>query len=218
MIQSAQEIPTDIRIDGNGMLISGTGDRYLEIAAGLRCHVSDVRIDPSHGWLGTGGPAMSFDIGGYACSFKGCMVNSTGHPINAGCLIESGEACWIRDCIAEDAGVTGFGIYDSVTSGILDCKATGCIYGAYIGAGNHGSVECQVKGGAYWCNQQGILCGNSKRSIISGVTCTRNSEWGIKIATAEQGSLVADNTGTGNGFGFATAQPDCEVTFNNVRS
>lgn len=215
MIQSAESIPTDIRIEGNGMVLSGTGDRYLEIAAGLRCHVSGIRIDPSHGWLGTGGPAMSFDIGGYECSFTDCVVNSDGHPINAGCIIESGERCWIQNCTAEYAGVTGAGLYACVESYILDCVSTGCVYGAYIGSG---SVECQVRGGSYWCNQQGVLVGGGKRNIISGVTSSYNTQCGIKIASGEQDSIVSGCVGIGNALKFLEVQPDCNVSINNVRS
>lgn len=215
MIQSVESIPTDIRIEGNGMVISGTGDRYLEIAAGLRCHVSGIIIDPSAGWLGTGGPAMSMDVGGYQCSFTDCVVNSDGHPINAGCIIESGERCWIQNCTAEYAGVTGAGLYACIDSYIIDCVSTGCVYGAYIGAG---SVECQIKGGSYWCNQQGVLVGGGKRNIISGVTSSYNTQCGIKIASGEQDSIVSDCSGIGNALKFLEVQPDCRVSINNVRS
>lgn len=215
MIQSAESIPSDIRIEGNGMVVSGTGDRYLEIAAGLRCHVSGIRIDPSHGWLGTGGPAMSMDIGGYECSFSDCVVNSDGHPINAGCIIESGECCKIQGCVAEYAGVTGAGLYACIESYILDCVSTGCVYGAYIGSG---SVECQVRGGSYWCNQQGVLVGGGKRNIISNVTSSYNTQCGIKIASGEQDSIVSDCVGVGNALKFLEVQPDCNVSINNVRS
>lgn len=215
MIQSVESIPTDIRIEGNGMKISGTGDRYLEIAAGLRCHVSGIRIDPSHGWLGTGGPAMSFDIGGYLCSFTDCVVNSDGHDINAGCIIESGERCTIQNCTAEYAGVTGAGLYASVGSYIIGCESTGCVYGAYIGSG---SVECQIRGGSYWCNQQGVLVGGGKRNIIANVTSSYNTQCGIKIASGEQDSIVSDCVGVGNTLKFLEVQPDCNVSINNVRS
>ena len=220
MIQSVESIPTDIRIEGNGMTLSGTGDRYLEIAAGLRCHVSGIRIDPSRGWLGSGGPAMSFDIGGYQCSFSDCVVNSDGHPINAGCIVESGERCWIQNCTAEYAGVTGFGLYDCIDSYILDCVATGCVYGAYMGSDgiHHGCRECQIRGGSFWGNQQGVLVGASKRSIISHVTSSYNTQCGIKIASAEKDSIVSDCVGIGNNLKFLEIQPDCEVSVNNIRS
>lgn len=158
---------------------------------------------------------MSFDIGGYLCSFSDCVVNSDGHPINAGCIIESGERCWIQNCTAEYAGVTGAGLYACIDSYILDCVSTGCVYGAYIGAG---SVECQVRGGSYWGNQQGVLVGGGKRNIIANVTSSYNTQCGIKIASGEQDSIVSDCVGVGNALKFLEVQPDCNVSINNVRS
>ncbi len=220
MIQSVESIPTDIRIDGNGMSVSGTGDRYFEIAAGLRCQVSGVRIDPSHGWLGVGGPAMSFDIGGYLCSFTNCVINSVGQEINAGAIIESGERCTIQGCTAEYTGRVGVGLYDCVSSYLVDCVSTGCTYGAYIGSDGImvGCRDCGVRGGTFWNNQQGVLCGVSQRSIISGLTCNYNTQCGIKIATNEVDSIVSDCCGVGNALKFLEVQPDCRISVNNIRS
>src|SRR5260370_20655242 len=59
--------PKDITIDGVGMLISGTSTRYIEIIAGIRCTMMNLRFDSS---LGSADDVhASFDEGGFLNRF-----------------------------------------------------------------------------------------------------------------------------------------------------
>lgn len=199
-ILEALTVPTDIRILGNGMQVSGTADRYVEIAAGKRCLVSGLYSDNGDGALGALSPAMSFDIGGVECRFEDCIVESYGNSTNAGCILESCERSTISNCQARYAGITGFGLYDCDACAVINSHAYGCIYGGFMGSDGVqvGCSECKIQGGTFWNNQQGILIGFNERSKISDVDCSYNTQNGIKIASGEADACITNISAIGN--------------------
>lgn len=190
-----------IRIDGRGMRITGTADRYVEIAGAWDCEVSGIHTDTSGGNLGAGSIALSYDIGCLRCVFRDIHVDSTGAAINGGVIIESGERCLIERCSAENLGTggaaTGVALYDSWDSALVDCHAWGCYYGAgFVGAnGCHG---CTIRGGSYWKNTYGIITGNGTRNQIDDVDCVANTSAGIYLA-ADLNPQVSNARCQGNG-------------------
>ncbi len=199
-IEAVLDLPRDIHIIGNGMTISGTGDRYLELAAAQRCSIQGLNADTSAGTLGVGSPAMALDIGCCECHFSNCSVESKASEINGGIIVESGERCSISNCTAAHAGRTGFALYDCTSSTIVDCHAFGCYYGAYVATDGImvGCRDCSIRGGTYWNNQHGIIIGASQRTKVSDVDCSHNRENGIFLATYEKDCLLHNISCVGN--------------------
>lgn len=219
LVQGVASIPRDITIEGNGMRISGTGDRYVEIAAGLQCLVSDLHADTQHGGLSDDSPAMSFDIGGNYCSFVDCSVESEAFLINDGIIVESGYECTIKRCRTSHTGVTGLGLYDCAQCSIIDCSASHAAYGGYIGLDGtgEGCRHCMIKGGTFTFCQHGIHVGASYSSVITCLSCHRNYESGIKISTNEIGCSISEVNLSENIQARLIVQPGCQCFINNVK-
>lgn len=192
-------IVKNIRIEGRGMKITGTADRYVEIAGAWDCDVSGIQTNTSDGYLGSGSIALSYDIGCLRCVFRDIYVDSTDHSISGGVIIESGERCLIERCNVENIGTTastGVALYDSWDSQLIDCHAWGAYYGAAF-TGNGGEYGCAIRGGSYWNNTYGIIVGNGTRSLIDDVDCVANTSAGIYLA-AELNPTVSNVRCQGN--------------------
>lgn len=216
LVEGVKSIPEDITILGNGMQISGTGDRYVEIAAAKHCKVSNLHADNEHGHLADDSPAMSFDIGGHTSHFHHCSVISPQEKINDGIIIESGYNCMIHKCSAQDIEAAGLGLYASYGSRIVQGKASNCEYGAYVGAGE-GCRNCDVSEGAYTGNRYGVHFGASYDTQVDEVRCDKN-QVGIFCSTNEQDSSITDCTCSGNTIAPVMIQPGCSVSINNLRA
>ncbi len=186
-------IPRDIRIEGRGMLVTGTADRYFEFGGTWDSVVSDVHMDPSGGALGVGSLAASWDIGCLRCRWEDCTVDSAGAAINGGMTIESGESCHIIRCTAKNLGTGGaaaaHAVYDSWFCTIQDCNGSGSYYGA-AHTGNAGGVDCEIRGGSYFGNTVGVIVGNGQRSRLIGVAAVGNTT-GFKINTEDDPKMEA---------------------------
>jgi hypothetical protein len=216
LVEGVKSIPQDINILGNGMKISGTGDRYVEFAAAKHCEVIDLHADNEHGHLADDSPAMSFDIGGLRSSFHRCSVVSPQAKINDGIIIESGYNCMIYFCSAQDIEVAGLGLYASYGSRISQGKASNCEYGAYVGGGE-GCRNCDVIGGSYENNRYGVHFGASYDTQVSNVRCD-NNQVGIFCSTNEQRSATTGCTCNGNKIAPIVIQPGCSVNVNSLRA
>jgi hypothetical protein len=186
-------IPRNIRIEGKGMRVTGTGDRYFEFGGTWDSEVSCVRIDATGGALGALSLAASWDIGCLRCKFVDCTLDSYGTNINGGFAIESGEQCHIIRCSATNVGTgssgAGFAIYDSWFCTTQDCAGSGGYYGI-AHTGNGGEIDCEIRGGTYYGNTIGVLVGNGQRSRMNGVAAINNGT-GFKINTEDDPKMVA---------------------------
>lgn len=218
LVESVRSVPENIVIVGNGMQISGTGDRYVELAAARHCRVSGLIADTKHGGLGPKSPAMSFDIGGYCSHFVDCQVESKDLPINSGVIIESGCLCTIKGCQVRHASVCGVGLYDSHLCEIVGCSAYWCHDGAYIGhdGTDEGCTMCEIRDGTYINCDHGVHFGGSRESLIEDVACSDNRIAGIKCSTHEQASRIQAARCYRNQVAPVIVQPDCEVEIDGL--
>lgn len=110
-------VPTDIRIDGRGMLITGAMDRFIELAQAFRCRVSGIRMltTTAHTDL-----VASFDVGGYDCIFEDIEIDGAGTR-GLGIALESVEKGAIINCRVKRLTSYGIALYDC-----CDCRVDGC--------------------------------------------------------------------------------------------
>jgi hypothetical protein len=197
------ERPRKIRILGNGMTITGTGDRYIEFQSAIDCYVEYVRLDASEGaatslWF-------SWDNGCVNCEAKNVTCIGTG-PHSAGILnIETSENCRFVRCSATGATnelASGFAIWDSFGCSLIDCSASGNYMGAVISAvGNTlGSLECTINGGHFDGNaSHGInIAGGSCGTLVTGTAADHNRTAGLNVAGTTCATQIRDFRATGN--------------------
>src|SRR5882724_1595428 len=112
---------SDINISGGGAIITGTGDRAIEIANGRNCLVKDFNITPTSGMFTS--IACSFDVGTVGCIFNNIQVDcgsvAGGTVAAAGIAVESGYDVKLRYCRVIN-GTIGFFIPDSRCSEIIN--------------------------------------------------------------------------------------------------
>jgi hypothetical protein len=137
----------DITIEGNGMTITGTGDRFVELEGAYRCKVSGLNMT-----LGTTSMAgASLDIGSFNSSFERINVDGGGNASTYGVLMESAEKCKSIQCNVTRAA-NGITMYDSAVSAIVDCNASSCSSISLNLTSNGmtlGCYKCRVRGGSY---------------------------------------------------------------------
>lgn len=196
-IRSVISIPTNIRIEGNGALISGTGDRYIEFAGAQDCLISGIRCNASLGHLDTQSALMSFDIGSLRCVFRDCHITHVGtNATGGGILLESAELCRVEDCSAGDIGTIGIAMWDCMDSAIVNSSGWGNSYGAYTGSNgiSVGCYRCTIQGGTYYKNSLiGVsLNGPSTEMRVIGASTHSNGVNGLKLAVSGSDASVAN--------------------------
>ena len=206
--------PTGICIDGRGMQLSGTGDRFVELSGAYDCHVSGLRVDAVDGNMSD--MAMSFDIGSLDCSFTDCHVDAPGSGAQYfGIALEGSERCAIRNCVTNRAKEYGQVIVDGIDCTIVGGRAdagaaTDFASGAFVlGTGaSLGCVDCVIddchsNGGAGGC-----VIGLSQRSRVV------NSSFNYAAAT---GISCTGGAVSGASFGYVSAK-GCAIGFNGGSS
>lgn len=190
--------PQDIIIQGNGMRMQGSGQRFIQIAMGVRCHVSGV---VGVAGAGFGDILYSFDVGSLDCVFEN-MEADGGNIANATCIaIESGERCSMRQCIARNApaGVSGFELFDCVNCVVEDCQSTmnGGMGLRFVSDGNEplGCESCEIRGGDYSRNSSGIWLKTGQDNKLSAVAAHFNAFQGLLIGDGvnSQIGVVVEN-------------------------
>lgn len=178
-----------IRIEGNGMTMSGTGARYVELIHGVTdCHVSNIRFDPLDGSVSE--RLLSFDI----ASFNNCaegLVGDGGGVTTIGYSVEAGEQCrlsdsWVRDCLNP-----GILIQDSANCTVARCQAYSCGSGlSLIAALDEGSNNNRVELCTFASNEIGILFEDgSSENTIADTTIRGNVVDGVRFVE-EAGTFV----------------------------
>jgi hypothetical protein len=109
----------DIHIEN--FTLTGTGDRLIEIVAGLRCYTRNIKLLPSSGMVSD--IAMSFDLGCYDCWGIDPFARGDGAPSSChGIALEGAESSgYVR------ADVARFPNYAQITLlGTIDCVLDHC--------------------------------------------------------------------------------------------
>lgn len=202
----------NVQIIGNGMTVSGTGDRAVSLVASNNCLVQGINVRNAT----FANYCCSFDLGGFQNTFKNMSVD--GGATSVACIaLESQERSNILYSKATNAkAVTGDGIRLTTSTQLLllDCEGTNNPSNGLIIATNSDPGEVtgcrlvRVIGGKY--NKNGsngirVTYGSSMGEII-GVTCGFNGAAGFEIFN-QVAAPVLDWTLTGcvavnNVYGF----------------
>lgn len=208
--------PTGITIHGNGMTMSGTGLRFIEIPGCYRCLIERINLNGSLGSITD--QAVSFDIGGVENTFDGMRLDGTSTMLD-GIDLESNERSQIINSFASNVRY-GFGIYDGTDIELRGNSATGCHGGVGIVGDitTVGGSGIRVIGGSYFGNTMvistipgaGIYVGRGSNSltatvgtIIDGVDL-KNNGYGVYVdgSTVPVNTKIANVTATGNTNGI----------------
>lgn len=206
-VRRLTSIPSDIRIDGNGMIVQGTADRFIEMIASVRCRIRGMRLlsPAAHTDL-----MASFDVGGYDNVFEDIEVDGAGIRSLA-IALESNEKSSLVRCRVRRSTGYGIALYDCVDCSVVDCESIGNQNGIALVADANavGCISCQVIGGkAHNNSQQGVLVSNgSSHCRIVGVSCNYNTLYGCLLngTNGEAGNVLMGVELNGNGSaGFVT--------------
>jgi Fe-S cluster biogenesis protein NfuA len=100
---------TDFHIFGNGMKITGTGDRAIEFSGALRCSVNEVNIVRDSGVFEAFG--ASFDVASTEVAFRRVSVDGgagvAATPTSVGLAMEAVVDGVIDDCVVTHIGASG---------------------------------------------------------------------------------------------------------------
>jgi hypothetical protein len=166
--------PQDIRIEGNGMTVSGTGDRAIELSGAWNCHVSGITVDTNDGAFSD--IIASFDIG----SFRSTMtdLDLSGSSITGGGIaFESAESCFGTRLTARNVTLSGNGV------GLFFVDCQGCVFTACVSEG------CRV-GATFDSGQASGNCG-TQDCVMTDMTITGAIGDGIKVQNGSSRNKVA---------------------------
>lgn len=227
-------IPQNIQILGNGMKITGTGARFLEIESSRNVLVQDVTFDTSGG-AGASAMWMSFDVGSYNCEGRRIYAYIPfGLAIGGTLSMESTEQVRYVDSLVQGlptsghaGGATdsvGFLGFDAQQSTWKNDNAIGLADGVRlmsgVGSGSLarlGSQHDRIEGGRFIGNSfAGIHVGDgptygSQDITIDGVMADSNGV-GVYLDTyAIDGrianSIITNNNLTGYGIWLNATGP-----------
>ena len=158
VIQTIGAINAHVVIHGNGMLVTGTGDRWMEFLGCRDCLVEDVNFDTSGGAISD--RAASWDLGSYHSTFRnvrvqGITLNQPTAPSASGLALEVAEDCLVDSSVVEGMGnYAGINLLGSVDCGVRDSHsrynvgANGLAFTS-DGSSTYGCLNCWAQGGDY---------------------------------------------------------------------
>lgn len=200
----------NLRIEGNGAILAGVCDRYVELQGALDCYIENLQLQVSASNTVADSFWMSIDNGSFRCEARGIIAAGTGADSDALLAIEASEAC--RYTLSSARGNTralssGFGIYDSVSCGLEQCTAFGNVFGAHVTATGNvlGSLECWIQGGEFSGNTtNGIQVDNgSTATWLHGCATEGNTTSGVSVGstvpTAAFGTKITSLRSRNNG-------------------
>lgn len=185
LVMRLASVPQDILIDGQGMLLTGTGVRFLELAAARRCVVKNLNVDASQGMPSD--LLMSFDIGSHDCTFENIRILGDGTPL-VGLALESADSSRIRDVFVQHCR-NGVVLYDSAFCMVDDAAIDACERGLLLTSdtgvndiSTRGCNDCTVsavstQGGSIGCQLQF----GTEDCVLIHLTCTGASSTGIVV-------------------------------------
>ena len=210
--------PHDITVLGNGMQVTGTGDRVTQFPYTLRGYVEDTHYVGISGSV-LGDTAFSFDVGSRECAFVRCSADMTGSGGSViGMMLESNERSYMEACNVRNAGGTGIQMPDCVESALYDCHAYGCVTGIGIGStGALGAIDSSMIGCTSSGGTNGISVGLSVRSKVVACSATDCATNGLSVTAS--GTLDATWTNcsavrAGNGISLGSGPK--RTYFSNV--
>jgi parallel beta-helix repeat protein len=218
--------PTDIRLYGNGMVITGTGDRYWEMFGGLRCVIDGVTVDSSLGSL-SANVAVCMDLGSRDCLVSNLKVD-VGSTARTGISLASSEDCLAINSRVKNATGSGFEIDDSDASYVIDCEAFNCQIGVTFSSngGSIGCADCGAIGGSYNSNSNSgvLVASGSSRTVIQSISTKFNAVYGVRddvTGGPTTGTTCTNVASIGNATGFLFVGPGwsingCSVGGNSV--
>lgn len=209
--------PEHIYVDGNGMSVVGTGERYFEMLSAFQCTIADVNFgDQANGSTTDTQDAVSWDSYCVECFGYRCTLRDI-----TGFAIESSERCYWVGCRATGKTLlnTGFLIIDCVKCDIVDCSAFGFFNGTVLSAGSAniiGCVDCAVV--------RGLFCGNANFGVetvtgsgfaLEEVVARGNGFYGFSIAGPTKASIIASDNANGALVSNAAVRfESCDVSGN----
>lgn len=193
---------SNIRIRGNGLRLTGTCVRYIELEFAWNCIIEDVTVDTAGG-AGTD-LMVSLDNYNYRSLIRRCSADGGGNAGTVGFAIESGEDSGMEDLTVKNCASFGLAIYDSIGCWVNDCSSQENQYGLIITADGNtvGCQEITVKGGSYTSNTADgvtIQSGSSYTTLV-GVEADYNAVNGISLtsASAAAGTQIIGCKARGN--------------------
>lgn len=217
-------IPTNIRILGNGMKMSGVCARYIELAAARNCQVDNV-IFGGNTTNQAQDICVSLDVGGYRSVISNCLADADGYAGSTCFALESGEACRLDNNIATRSVSYGFNLYDCMECTVNKCKSYA----------NGGGIALNSDGdtlGSSWCSihdsnfdgntQDGIIVvGSSNDCTFVGCTSNYNGRNGLSTSNNSVAislvscSLNNNLSGVVSSSGSETHLVNCDVANNS---
>ncbi len=208
-----------VHIHGNGMRLTGTGSRYIELYGAWKAVVEDV-------WLDGGTPAgapderlISFDVPSYDCHAVR-MLGAGAGVTNFGASFESAEGCSYESSAFTNCTQAN-GLFQDATACYFDNSkfSGGAGNGVFFTGGvdahtnNYGSTDCTVTAGDISDNNTGVSWATcATRCRVIGVSVNRNTldAYNLGGAVAGLGGTCTDAeilgaTADGNGrYGVTT--------------
>lgn len=143
--RSLASVPSDIEINGNGSVITGTGTRFFELSGAWRSVARDWVIDDSAGMVGD--LAASLDVGSHQSRFERVRLRAGATRPLVGLALESATDCAIVDCAVAGASQFGVALYDCLSCDIERTSASASTVAgiALVADGNgRGSVDTRL--------------------------------------------------------------------------
>ena len=188
--------PTNIRIFGNGLQMTGTGDRAIEFITAYRCHVEDVHY-VYNGVASMGDLIFSFDIGGEESGFFRCSADSNnGGSATSGFILEAGQKNYVNECRVYNCTGQGVAMTDcyqchAIGNSVQSATTGGSLGGAFvIGGGSLGSFDCTMMGNHCSGGGYGFVIGISQRSKIEGGGADYQNVYGVQIGSQSQSAMI----------------------------
>jgi len=198
-------LPEDCVVEGNGMAVSGTGDRAILLSGVIRPSVRRLNFTTTFGVPTVAG--FAFD-GCQEVTVESCAVDLSGSS-NAPCVFMQGcERGVARSATGLNAyyGVT---LSDCYSCGLDDCWAYNCHEGLQLitlnAAGvNYGCIDCWVSGGGAIGCQVGLTVFGSTRGVVSDFAATYCSAQGVLVKPGPGGVPTLSNRFVGVAATFST--------------
>lgn len=183
VVSRLTSMPQDIIIEGNGMLMTGVSDRYIELANSRRCIVKDIR--GVYNGAANANIMFSYDVGGYDNVFENLECDG-GAQMQLGISLESNEDSHILNCKAHNVTNWGFPLYSCAHCTIQYSEAFRCGNGIGLVAdgASPGCRDCDiVESHGTGCTTDGIVVQNvSNRIRIRGGSYSYNGGHGLNVA------------------------------------
>lgn len=179
------------RLYGNGIVITGTGDRGIEVVGGWDCYVADVLIDGEFQDFVCG-----YDLGSTRCVFERVRVNGNGNAF-ACVAFENSELCELRTgWLWNTAPSTAVGAL--LLPGAVDFVATNVrAWGSLLGLNCTVNDPSNTEGGDnisiahssfYGCTSDGVAIRDGSTNVtLTDVAASFNAANGVHVYAGGNG-------------------------------